>query len=269
MAERAIAERLLYRIIRRHIAGTTMSSAIDKARELNDRKLPVSIAFLSESAKDSTKARYATTTYLELIRRIARMGLKASVQVPLDQIGYDISDDVAEKNANEILSTARNYGVFVWLEIRSNRFALPSFLHDAKGVGYAVSVDYSDDYLHANRGDIKALKLLCTEAHANGKEAAKRVSGMVKNAAKTVRNAVVQSAPEGSMRELLNGSNVKKSIIFEMQLGYSGKKISRIVKRGGRVSVYVPFGKDWEHYAVSRAPERYARFLATKILKEA
>ncbi|MDE1854729.1 MAG: hypothetical protein KGH57_00185 [Candidatus Micrarchaeota archaeon] len=269
MADRAIAERLLFRLVRRHIAGTTMSSAIDKARELNDKKLPVSLAFLSESAHDSTKARYATTTYLELIRRIARLGLKASVQVPLDQIGFDISDEVAEKNVNEILATARNYGVFVWLEIRDHRFTLPSFIHEAKGVGYAVNVDHSDDYIYANRGHIRALKILCTEAHGDGKEAGKRISGKVKTAAKVVRNAVVQSPPDSAMRELLNGAGAKKSIIIELQLGYSSKKMNRITKRGARVSVYVPFGKDWEHYAISRTPERYARFLATRILKEA
>ncbi len=269
MAERAIAERLLYRIVKRHIAGTTMSSAIEKAKELNDKKLPVSIAFLSENARDSTKARYATTTYLELIRRIARLGLKASIQVPLDQVGYDISDEVAEKNVNDIINTAKTYGVFVWLEIRDHRYTLPGFLHEAKGVGYAVSVDHSDDYIEANRGNIRALKILCTEAHGEGKEAGKRISGRVKNASRMVKNAVVQSAPDTAVRELLNGANVKKSLIFEFQLGYNSKKMSRVVKKGARASVYVPFGKDWEHYAVSRTPERYARFLATRILKEA
>jgi proline dehydrogenase len=269
LADRAIAERILYRLVKRHIAGTTMSSAIEKAKEFNDKKLPVSIAFLSESAHDSTKARYATTTYLELIRRIARLGLKASVQVPLDQIGFDISDDVAGKNANEILNTARNYGVFVWLEIRDHRYSLPNFLRDAKGVGYAVSADHTDDYLRANRGHIRSLKILCSEAHGDGKEMSKRVSGSVKAAAKMIRNVVVQSAPDTIVRELLNGSNVKKAVIFELQLGYSSNKLSKMVKRGARVSIYVPFGKDWEHYAVSRTPERYARFLAARILKEA
>lgn len=268
MAEHAIAERLLYRIIRRHIAGTTMSSAIEKAKELNGKKLPVSISFLSGRTTDSTKARYATTTYLELIRRIARMGLKASVQIPLDQIGFDISDDVAAKNVNEIISTARRFGVFVWLEIHDHRMTLPAFLQEAKGVGYAVSVDNSDEYLRANRG-IKALKILCTDTHGKKKDEAIRVGGKVKSAARMVRNAVVQSVPDAALKGLLNGSSVKKSLIFEMELGYNVKKLNRIVKRGGRASVYVPFGKDWEHYAVSRTPERYARFIATRILKEA
>jgi proline dehydrogenase len=267
LAEHAIAERLLYRIVKKHIAGTTMSSAIDKAKELNDKKLPVSIAFLSERAKDSTKARYATTTYLELIRRIARLGLKASVQVPLDQIGFDISDEVAAKNVNEILCTAKTYGVFVWLEIRDHRFTLPEFLQEAKGVGYAVSVDNYEDYLRANRGHIRALKILCTETH-NEKKAGMRIVGSVKNATKTVRNPVVQTPPEEVLKGLLNGSNMKKALIFELQLGYDTKKMNRIIKKGARASVYVPFGKDWEHYAVSRTPERYARFLATRILKE-
>jgi proline dehydrogenase len=264
LAERAIAERLLYRIVKRHIAGTTMSSAIDKAKELNGKKLPVSISFLSDRTTDSTKARYATTTYLELIRRIARMGLKASIQVPLDQIGFDISDDVAAKNANDIINTGKTFGVFVWFEIHDHRITLPAFLQEAKGVGYAVSVDNSDEYLWANRG-IRAVKILCTNTHVKKKDEAMRV----RNAVRIVKNTVVQSASENALKELLNGSRVKKSLIFEMELGYNSKKLSNIARRGGRVSVYVPFGKDWEHYAMSRTPERYARFIATRILEEA
>lgn len=268
MAEHAIAERLLYRIVKRHIAGTTMSSAIEKAKELNDKKLPVSIAFLSGRTTDSTKARYATTTYLELIRRIARLGLKASVQVPLDQIGFDISDEVAAKNVNEIISTAKRFGVFVWLEIHDHRIMLPAFLHDARGVGYAVSVDNSDEYLRANRG-IRALKILCTDTHGQKRDEGIRVSSKVRSAARSVRNAVVQSVPDAALRELLNGSRARKSLIFELELGYNSQNLNRILRRGARASVYVPFGKDWGRYAVSRTPERYARFLATRILTEA
>ena len=267
MAEHAIAERLLYRIVKRHIAGTTMSSAIEKAKELNNKKLLVSISFLSESATDTSKARYATTTYLELIRRISRMGLKASIQVPLSQVGFDVSDDVAAKNINEILATAKSYGVFVWLEIQHHGGNIPSFLHEAKGVGYAVSIDHTDDYLRINKKHIRALKILCSDAHLE-KEEDRKISNSVRSATKSVSNPVLQSPPPGVIKNLMNGSDLRKLFTFEFQLGYDSKKLSSIIKRGGRASVFVPFGKDWAHYAASRTPERYARFIATRILRE-
>jgi proline dehydrogenase len=268
LTDYAIGERILYRLIKKHIAGTTMSSAIEKAKELNGKKLPVSIEFLSDSAADSAKARYATTTYLELIRRIARTGLKASIQVPISQIGLMVSEEIAAKNIGDILETANKYGVFVWLEVKGNK-RIPKFLQDAKGLGYAVSINDSDDYLKKNDFHIKALKVLCTEAgEGESVKDEKAMSKSLISATKFVRNAVLQSVPDKTLREFLKTSASKKSLIFEFQLGYSGKKLNSMVKRGVKASVYIPFGKDWKHYAVSRSPGRYARFLATRILKE-
>ncbi len=245
-----------------------MSSAIEKAKELNDKKLLVSLSFLSDSAADSAKARYATTTYLELIRRIARNGLKASIQVPLRQIGFDISDQLAAKNARDILNTAKSYGVFVWLEIQDHGGNIPSFLHGENGVGYAVSIDHSDDYLRINKGHIKAIKILCSQTHDRAKYEEKKAVSSIRNAIRNLRNPVLQTPPDGAMKTMLNGSNIRKLMTFELQLGYDARKLNAIIKKGGRASVYVPFGKDWAEYAASKTPERYARFIASRILRE-
>ncbi len=268
MAEHAIAEKLLYRLIRRHIAGTTMDSAIEKARELNGKKMHVSLAFLSGDALDTTKARYATTTYLELIRNISRLGLKASVQVPLGQIGYAISSEIAEKKVNEILGTANKHGVFVWLDVRDHRFELPRFLQGAKGVGYAIDLARADEYIKVNKNSIRAVKALCNDVH-NDRESIAHAFAKLRKIAGVVNSMVVQSAPDGVIRKMLNGSGSVKNIVFELQLGYKSKIANRLIKRGSGISVYVPFGKDWQQYARSTVPERYARFLAKNILNEA
>jgi proline dehydrogenase len=260
--EHEIVEKILYRLIKKHIAGTTMSSAIEKAKELNRRKLGVSITFLSDSAKDSSKARYATTTYLELIRRIARMGLMASIHVPLVQVGYGISPDVLEKNVNDIVCTANKYGVFVWLEQPCD-YKLPQFLLGAKGVGYVRPVSDANDYLNINKGRIRAMKILCGAGTEGAK--GKSVSDRIKLIAKSTNSIVLQSPEERTVKEFL-ANGYKKSVVFEFQLGYSSSAIARIVKKGAGASIYVPFGKDWAPYAINKVPERYARFLAEKLL---
>ncbi|VVB76957.1 Uncharacterised protein [uncultured archaeon] len=264
LEEHPIVGRILYRIIRKHIAGTTMSSAIEKAKELNGKSLPVSISFLSDVAKDSSKAKYATTTYLELIRRIGRMGLRASVHVPLSQIGIGVSEEVASRNAREILGTANKYGVFVWFEVSGPGRRMPRFLKEARGMGYAVDVNEAAAYLGKNAG-IKSLKVMFT-GKAPKKEGAP-VSVGVREILKDSKNVVLQSAPESIVKEFTKGKD-KKSVSFEFLLGYSKKAIGDLAKKGARTSVYVPFGKDWTQYAIDKVPENYARFLASTLLKK-
>ena len=56
--------------------------------------------------------------------------------------------------------------------------------------------------------------------------------------------------------------------ILEYKFGESGKGMKRALKRGAKVSVYLPFGKDWQAYAMNKVPEGYTRFLAGKLLGE-
>ena len=267
LKEHPIVGRILYRLIKKHIAGTTMSSVIDRAKELNGKKLPVSIAFLSDSARDSTKAKYATTTYLELIRRIARMGLKASIQVPLSQIGSGVSDDVVARNSREILRTANKYGVFVWFELNGPGGRMPSFLKGARGMGYAIGIGELGRYLGRKDAEMKSLKVLCT-GKADDKKAGEGMSEGVKLALRSAKSVVLQSAPDVLARPFVNSREHRKSMVFEFQLGYSSKAIGNLVKKGAKTSIYVPFGKDWTQYAIDRVPENYARFLASSLLKE-
>ncbi len=257
LREHPIMGRILYRLIKKHIAGTTMSSVIERAKELNGRKLPVSISFLSDSARDSAKAKYATTTYLELIRRIARMGLKASVQVPVSQIGSGVSDDVAARNAKEILGTANRYGVFVWFELNGSGGRPPSFLRSSRGMGYAVGIGEVARYLGRKGAEAAPLKVLCAEKSGDRKSDAE-MSESVRLALRSAKSLVLQSAPDGLARPFLNSREYRKSMVFEFQLGYSTKAIGDLMKKGAKASIYVPFGKDWTQYAMTILSETFA-----------
>ena len=117
MKDDSFVERILYRLVKKHVSGTTMSSALEKTKELNSRNMHVSITFLSNSIATRQKAKYVTTTYLELVRQISRLGLKASIQVPLNQLGLDVDEQTASENLAEIIRTGNKCGVFVWAEI--------------------------------------------------------------------------------------------------------------------------------------------------------
>ncbi|MEM3744359.1 MAG: hypothetical protein QW759_00780, partial [Candidatus Micrarchaeaceae archaeon] len=67
---------------------------------------------------------------------------------------------------------------------------------------------------------------------------------------------------------LKNGSKYKKALSIEFPLGYSEKKVLKIAREGSaRLSVYIPFGKDWIGYAMESVPEGYIRSIAGRLLR--
>lgn len=262
MKEESFVERVLHRLIKKHIAGTTMSSALAKAKELNKKNMPASITFLSSTVDNKTKAKYITTTYMELIRRIASLNLKASVHIPAEQLGGGIDKEATINNMSDILETGNRYGVFVWAELAESDGELAARFENSKGFGVAVSEKEAVRYLTKYPG-IKSAKLLFDEE--------KWEKGMMKDigqVAESTSTAVLVSPPEKLVKDLLNGSKYKKSFVFEFKLGYSSKRLNKVIKKGGRVSVNVPFGKDWTGYAMNKVSEGYMRFLMSNLLKE-
>lgn len=243
-----------------------MSSALDKAKELNGKGIPVSLTFLSDAPKDRSKAKYITSTYLELIRQVARLHLRASVQVQLEQVGSAVARDAAIANLNSIVETGNRNGVFLWLEANTDNISLANEVCTGKGCGVATDLSTAKVYV-AMQDKVKAIKVRC-EPPSDEKRHHIEASEIEKIAARS-SSTVLTHVHDGVMKHLTkSGSKYRKSLIFEYQLGYSNRKLGRIMKRGARLSVYVPFGKDWVSYATTTVPEGYMRFLASNLLNE-
>lgn len=265
MKEDSLVERLVYRLIKKHVAGTTMNSALEKAQEFDKENILTSIMFLSGSADSKTKARYVTTTYTELIRRISRLGLKASVHIPIGQIGGAIDSELAASNLLEIINTGNRYGVFVWAALNgspSEASVAKRFKH-SKGFGIAAPHQRMDEIV--SRWHVKAVKVIFDGKEAESMERMMEEAELV---SKNTRTAVFSSPPEKLLRNLINNSRYKKSSVLEFGLGYSRGRIKKLVGKGSRVSVSVPFGKDWTSYAMDIVPEGKTHFIVENLLKE-
>jgi proline dehydrogenase len=264
LKEDSLVEKLVYRLIKKHVAGTTMNSAIEKAQRFNKENIHSSIMFLSGTADSKAKARYVTTTYTELIRRISRMGLKASVHIPVSQIGGLVDNELAANNLLEIINTGNRYGVFVWAAINGNvaEASVAKRFKHFKGFGIAAPHEKADELV--NKWHVKAVKLIFD---GKEKEGIEKLKGEVELVARGTRTAVFSFPPEKLIRALAS-SKYKKSLVFEFGLGYSSRKVKRLVARGGVASVNVPFGKDWTSYAMDIVPEGKTHFLIENLLRE-
>ncbi len=264
MPDESLVEKMLHRMVKKHIAGTTMSAALSKVEELNSRKMLASVTFLSGDVENKSRARYITITYLELIRRVSRLGLTASVHIPLSQIGALIDSGAAAKNAGEIIATANRYGIFVWLEAEGPEILFADNFKNARGYGVAFAESSVKKFVPLLK-KMKSVKVIFYE----GREASSALNnGGIAPVLKDSRNLVLSSPPEKLIGGLSGKNKYKGSVVLEFRLGYSYKRLSKLMKKGVKVSVSVPFGKDWVNFAMNSVPEGYMRFLASNLLTE-
>lgn len=263
MDREPIVERIIHRLVRKHIAGTTMDSALDAAKALNAKNISASITFLSSGAADRAKAKYITSTYSELVRRVARSGIRAGVHIGLDQLGAGVDKKMAIDNFREIVSVGNKYGVFLWADADGMGAAALAPVTRMKGVGLVVGHEKAAEYeKYGSR--IGAVKLMFGDYSPKEKgDIIKRVE----SCRKSFRNVVLSHLPEKSISKVLS-SRYRSDIGIEFEYGYSERKVGRAVKKGAKVSMLVPFGKDWIKYAMNSAPEGYMRFVAGRLLKE-
>jgi len=244
-----------------------MGSALRKAKSVNMKGIPVSITFLSDNPDSRAKSSYITTTYMQLIRELSRLGIKGSVHMQLEQLGSGLSKEIAIENAKKIIEFGNKYGIFVWLESNKENNLLAE-LSSSKGVGAAFSsIESAEAYYksYISKHRYRMMKVMCkSEAKSKPIDEVNSISKLMDN------GKVVLLSPSDSIIEkfLKNGIKYKKSLIFEFQLGYSEKRLGKWAKKGMGLSMYIPFGKDWVRYTMSNVPEGYMRSIAGSLLAE-
>ena len=241
-----------------------MNSAIEKAQEFNKEKILSSIMFLSDLPDNRPKARYVTTTYTELVRRISRLGIKASIHVPVNKIGSLIDEKFAMDNLMEIVNAGNKAGVFVWAAFDRDygEMMIPEKFARMKGFGVAAPCDVVKNI--ADMWGANAVKMVFgADSDSESKAHVQEIKSEIEK-----RKTVVVSSPSRKLLSEISKSRFKKSIILEFGLGYSKRKIIKLSKKGFVTSMCVPFGKDWTSYAIGMVPDRKAGFIVGSLLKE-
>lgn len=257
-------DKLLYRLVKKHVSGTTMNSALKRAKELNRKDSHASITFLSNATDSKSKARYIASTYQELARQIARLGIKASIQVPSAQLCINRESNEPGENLRDVISTANKYGVFVWIEIPDGNAEYLNAVSGMRGCGVAIPASDMSTCLKGCK-NVKAVKIIFNEAESSAKVRDRDIASL-RILSKRISNIVLLAPPESLVSKSLSDSDMRKSIIFEFRLGQKSRSIKRIAKRKARLSTYLPFGKDWHAYAMNNVPEGYVRFITGKLL---
>ncbi len=283
MEEHRLIKNIVFRLVRRHIAGSTMNSALDALKNLNDKGMNTTLTFLNEDVRDPIKARYNANTYVQMAKQISRLHLNTALSIRLSQIGFALDTGSADKLLDEILEAAGPDASTVWLEggtgVTNDQLmdVYKNRIEGRKNIGVEVPLSYYQG-LDGIAGMIPEDALVRITSHPyvpeqnskNGKD----YKGIVKNYMNAINTLLKRSSqvcihePDESLmvRIAASSNGHKNDIVFGVPFGYNNRKIRKLQKMKVKLDVYVPYGKDWVPYAIYGLASGRLRGIAVALL---
>lgn len=276
----------------RFVAGETVDSAVEAARELNRRQVSATLDLLGESITRESEAAQARDAYLLMLDRIGEAGVDANVSLKLTQMGFDISEAACLANMTAILERARARQSFVRLDMESSAYTQRTLdffyqrLYPAFGPHVGVVIQ---SCLRRSAGDVERLieararVRLCKGAYLEPAEVAypdktdvdRQYVALMEQlmlrgnypGLATHDAAIIAHARTFAKAQRIDPARFE----FQMLYGVRRDLQQQLRAAGYNVRVYVPFGTQWYPYLMRRLAERPANiaFILGNVVREA
>lgn len=282
---------LARRAASRFVAGESIDSGVEAARELSRRGITASLDLLGESVTVEAEATAARDQYLRMLERMAASGTEVNVSVKLTQMGLDIDQGLAEANMTAILEKAVALDGFVRLDMEGSDYTQRTLdfyrhrLYDRFGRHCGVVIQSMLRRSEQDIEDLIALKArvrLCKGAYLEPPEIAfpdkadvdrnylrlmeRLLAAGLYPALATHDEAMIAHARDFAGRQGIASDQ------FEFQMLYGVRRdLQEALRQAGyRVRVYIPFGTQWYPYLMRRLAERPANiaFMLGNLMKE-
>lgn len=272
--------RLSRRLASRFVAGDTLADALAAARLLNQAGISVTLDHLGENVTSLDEAAASRDEYLRALQAIRAAGLDANVSIKLTQFGIDLDEAACRANVERLVECASRHGNFVRVDMESSAYTtrtlrLVSELHARYGsVGAVIQA-----YLFRSAADVAQLcgqgirVRLCKGAYLEPPSLAfEKKSATDRNyvalmktlldrgvypALATHDEAILAEAERYVAERKIPPSKFE----FQMLYGIRRDLQKRLVAKGYRLRLYVPYGKAWYPYFMRRLAERPANVL--------
>ena len=261
----------------RFVAGETIEQAVEVIKQLSKKGLAVTVDYLGEFVDNEQEANEMANHCLEAIKAIGREKLNSQLSLKMTSMGLDISDELVMRNMRRILDTAKQYGVFVTIDMEDYsrcQKTLDIFKQLKKEYDNVGTVLQA--YLYRTAADIEDLK----EYHPN----LRLVKGAYKESPEVAfpdKKDVDENFKKIIKMHLLNGNytavathddaiiEYTKQLVkeynipnnqfeFQMLYGIRPERQEQLAREGYTMRVYVPYGTDWYGYFMRRLAERPA-----------
>lgn len=260
---------------KRFVSGANFDEAFNVVEKLNQKKISVTLDVLGENIKEKNQALKFTEEYDLLLKRIAEKKLDSYVSVKLTMLGLDIDHEFCYENLSKILRTADLVKSRVALDMEGTDYTERTLaMYERAAKEFTSPEIVLQAYLHRTESDIARVlaangKLrLCKGAYKEPTEKAlQKMPQIVENYKK-----LIQQLLENGKRvciashddeiidfcmQFIEKNNIPQDRYeFQMLYGMREKTWSRIREKGHNMTIYVPYGEDWQAYYSRRLTER-------------
>jgi proline dehydrogenase len=265
---------------RPYISGETIDDAIHVSKDLNNKKIKVTLDVLGEFIKSLDEAEANKIEYLHLIDITSQTGIDANFSLKPTSFGLLIDKNICYNHISEIVAKAASYKNFIRIDMEDSPCTdleidlfrkLKSEFPD--NVGLVIQA-----YLKRTFIDIKKMLDLNSEKSPLNYRLCKGIyvepeaiaykkyeeinqhyledlEFMFKNRIYTGIASHDKPLIDGAYK-LIEKHHVPKNMYeFQMLYGVTPKLRESIVNDGHTMRVYVPFGKQWFGYSTRRLKE--------------
>lgn len=148
-----------WRVVSRFVAGTTIESAVNAARELNARGINATMDHLGENITTPEEACQAAQDVLDLLDQISCCEVRANVSIKLTQLGLALDEALCLENVEKILERAKGYDNYVRIDMEDTPFTDQTIdvLRKMRAKGYENVGLAIQSYLYRSEADVRAL----------------------------------------------------------------------------------------------------------------
>lgn len=265
---------------RSYIAGETIEDAIRVSKDLNSKKIKVTLDVLGEFIKNLEEAEENKKDYIDLIDVTVKNGLDGNFSLKPTSFGMLLDEEKCYLHIREIVAKAASYNGFIRIDMEDSpctdkeiklfrrlRTEFPG------NVGLVIQAylkrtleavkDLASLNNYANPISFRLCKGIYVEPEKIAYKKHEEINQhyledlefMLKNkihvGIATHDKYLIESA-----YKLLEKYDVPKNLYeFQMLYGVTPSLRESIVNEGHNMRVYVPFGKDWFNYSTRRLKE--------------
>ncbi|ELY57893.1 proline dehydrogenase family protein [Natronococcus jeotgali] len=277
-------------VANRFVAGEGPAGALEHVRQLNGRDVKAIVNLLGEHYDDREDVDADAREYRELVEDIARSDLEATISVKPTQIGLDLGESVFRENLEEIVETAADRGVFVWIDMEDHTTTdatLDAYEELARaygggersaetrsssdrwadgGVGVCVQANLKRTRRDVERladvpGKVRFVKGAYDEpseiAYTDGEAVNREYEALLEFAFEQFEDGIAVGSHDPAMIERAIELHEEHGTDFEIQMLMGVRNDAQFeLAEEYEVYQYVPYGARWKSYFYRRAMER-------------
>jgi proline dehydrogenase len=274
-----------YRFVRRSVSrfmpGETLEEALAAAQVLKGKSIGSVFTRLGENVNDRGEAAKVAEHYLEVLDRVAALGLGAEISVKLTQLGLDLSPEFCFENLSKIVQRAPKEST-IWVDMEASSYVDATLeiytrtLREHSNVGICLQA-----YLFRTKEDfarllpLKPSIRLVKGAYSEAPEVAFPLKKDVDESYFALAQEMLRAKTSGRCPRAAFGTHdvnlvrrisefaasqgiEKGDIEVQMLFGIQREEQERLAESGCRSMVLIGYGSYWYPWFLRRLAERPA-----------